>query len=67
MKLKVIKGIEKSSAEKEMDEFEVILKLYLLEATKKNKIIDINCFYEVSIEDLITLINRIGGEQNVLY
>lgn len=67
MKLKVIKGIEKSSAEKEMDEFEVILKLYLLEATKKNKIIDISCFYGVSIEDLITLINRIGGEQNVLY
>ncbi len=67
MKLKVIKGIEKSSAEKEMDEFEVILKLYLLEATKENKIIDISCFYGVSIEDLITLINRIGGEQNVLY
>lgn len=62
MKLKVIKGIEKSSAEKEMDEFEVILKLYLLKATKKNKIIDISCFYGVSIEDLITLINRIGGE-----
>ena len=67
MKLKVIKGIEKSSAEKEMDEFEVILKLYLLGTAKKNKIIDISCFYEVSIEDLITLINRIGGNVNVLY
>lgn len=67
MKLKVIKGIEKSSAEKEMDEFEVILKLYLLGAAKKNKIIDISCFYGVSIEDLITLINRIGGNVNVLY
>ena len=49
MKLKVIKGIEKSSAEKEMDEFEVILKLYLLGTAKKNKIIDISCFYGVSI------------------
>lgn len=67
MKLKVIKGIEKSSAEKEMDEFEVILKLYLLGSAKKNKIIDISCFYGVSIEDLITLINRIGGNVNVLY
>ena len=67
MKLKVIKGIEKSNAEKEMDEFEVILKLYLLGTAKKNKIIYISCFYGVSIEDLITLINRIGGNVNVLY
>ena len=50
-----------------MDEFEVILKLYLLGTAKKNKIIDISCFYGVSIEDLITLINRIGGNVNVLY
>ena len=67
MKLKVIKGTEHSNAKKEMDEFEVILKLYLLGATSKNKIIDISCFYGVSIEDLITLINRIGGNINVLY
>ncbi|MGM9544065.1 MAG: hypothetical protein ACI3T9_03710 [Romboutsia timonensis] len=67
MKLKVIKGIEQSYAEKEMDEFEVILKLYLLGATRKNKIVDISCFYGVSIEDLIALVNRIGGNENVLY
>ena len=67
MKLKVIKGIEKSSAEKEMDEFEVILKLYLLGATSKNKIVDISCFYGISIDDLIALVNRIGGNENVLY
>ena len=67
MKLKVIKGIEKSSAEKEMDEFEVILKLYLLGTAKKNKIVDISCFYGISIDDLITLVNRIGGNENVLY
>ena len=67
MKLKVIKGIEQSSAEKEMDKFEVILKLYLLGATSKNKIVDISCFYRISIDDLITLVNRIGGNENVLY
>lgn len=67
MKLKVIKGIEKSDAEKEMDEFGVILKLYLLGTIKKNRIVDISCFYGVGIEDLIILVNRIGGNQNVLY
>ena len=67
MKLKVIKGIEQSSAEKEMDKFEVILKLYLLGATSKNKIVDISCFYGISIDDLISLVNRIGGNENVLY
>ena len=67
MKLKVIKGIEQSSAEKEMDKFEVILKLYLLGSTSKNKIVDISCFYGISIDDLITLVNRIGGNENVLY
>lgn len=67
MKLKVIKGIEQSSAEKEMDKFEVILKLYLLGATSKNKLVDISCFYGISIDDLIALVNRIGGNENVLY
>lgn len=67
MKLKVIKGTEHSNAEKKMDEFEVILKLYLLGANSKNKIVDISCFYEISIDDLITLVNRIGGNENVLY
>lgn len=67
MKLKVIKGTEHSNAEKEMDEFEVILKLYLLGAINKNKIVDISCFYGISIDDLITLVNRIGGNENVLY
>ena len=67
MKLKVIKGTEHSNAEKEMDEFEVILKLYLLGVTNKNKIVDISCFYGISINDLIALVNRIGGNENVLY
>ena len=67
MKLKVIKGTEHSNAEKEMDEFEVILKLYLLGVTNKNKIVDISCFYGISINDLIALVNRIGGNETVLY
>lgn len=67
MKLKVIKGIKKSDTEKEIDEFEIVLKLYLLGTIKKNKIVDISCFYGVGIEDLIILVNRIGGNQNVLY
>ena len=61
MKLKVLEGTKQSEAEKEMNEFEVILKLYLLEATRKNKIVDISCFYGISIEDLIALVNSIGG------
>ena len=67
MKLKVIKGTKQTDAKNEMDEFEVILKLYLLGNSRKNKIVDISCFYEATVEDLITLINRIGGNENVLY
>jgi hypothetical protein len=64
MKFEVIENNKLPLAQKEINEFETLLKLHLLGGTtviKQKKIVDISCFYGISVEDLITIINKVGG------
>lgn len=62
-RLRLIKGklVEEDFATSEINSFETLLKTYLLKNEKKGKIIDISCFYNIECDDLIGLVNRIGG------
>lgn len=67
MKFKIIEGgLELSEEErfvqKEMQEFEWLLKRLLLGSTINNKIVDISCFYDISIDELIQIVNQIRSD-----
>lgn len=65
MKFKLIKGKEMDLAEKlaydEFLTFCVLIKKYLLRDLITKKVVDISCFYNIHIDDLTSLVNRIGG------
>jgi hypothetical protein len=61
MKFKVIENNDLPFAQKEINEFESLLKLHLLGSTINQKVVDISCFYGIAVEDLVTIVNRIGG------
>lgn len=47
--------------DKEMNEFVYLLKRFLIGNTKHKKVIDISCFYNTDVDQLIELVNKIGG------
>ena len=46
-------------ADKEIKAFTLLLKRFLIGNTKYKKIIDISCFYNMEVEQLIELINKL--------